>query len=110
MTPDAALPGTIAADDYEHTHQSLRAEPVGIGSARRAVSRARGRLRGPSALRAGGQVRRHDDYGDRLTVSSREEIVKFVYPPGEFGYAEPDWREFDDLYIAPCVSLPDEAA
>jgi len=50
-----------------------------------------------------------DDYGDRITVSSREEIVKFVYPPGEFGYAEPDWREFDDLYVAPCVSLPDEA-
>ena len=38
-----------------------------------------------------------DDYGDRLTVSSPNEIVKFVYPPGEFGYAEPDWREFDDL-------------
>jgi hypothetical protein len=49
-----------------------------------------------------------DDYGDRLTVSSREEIVKYVYPPGEFGYGEPDWREFDDLYVAPCVSLPDE--
>jgi hypothetical protein len=49
-----------------------------------------------------------DDYGDRITVSSREEIVKFVYPPGRFGYEEPDWREFDDLYIAPCVSLPDE--
>jgi len=51
-----------------------------------------------------------DDYGDRLTVSSREELVKFVYPPGEFGYEEPDWREFDDLYVAPCVSLPDEVA
>ena len=35
--------------------------------------------------------------------------MKFVYPPGEFGYAEHDWREFDDLYVAPCVSLPDEA-
>jgi hypothetical protein len=51
-----------------------------------------------------------DDYGDRVTVSSREELVKFVYPPGEFGYEEPDWREFDDLYVAPCVSQPDEAA
>jgi hypothetical protein len=49
-----------------------------------------------------------DDYGDRVTVSSREEIVKVVYPPGEFGYEEPDWREFDDLYVAPCVSLPEE--
>ena len=36
--------------------------------------------------------------------------MKFVYPPGEFGYEEPDWREFDDLYVAPCVSLPDEVA
>ena len=50
-----------------------------------------------------------DDYGARLTVSSREEIVKFVYPPGEFGYEEPDWREFDDLYVAPCVTLPEDA-
>ena len=45
-------------------------------------------------------------YGKPWTIeaSTRAEIVMEVYPPEEFGYDEADWREYDDLFIAPCAA------
>lgn len=44
-----------------------------------------------------------------IDVETRKDIVLDIYPPNEFDYNEDtEWMNMDDMYLAPCVNLPQE--
>lgn len=45
------------------------------------------------------------DGGWTIEATTRKDVVSAIYPPEDFGYDEADWRDYDDLYVAPCVQL-----
>lgn len=52
----------------------------------------------------------HGEQGWTVEVTSRREIVEAIYADHMDETPNADWHDFDDLYVAPCLSLPDEPA
>jgi hypothetical protein len=44
-----------------------------------------------------------------LNAESQKQVTTDVYPPGDFGYnPDEEWRDYCDIWFAPCVDLPEE--
>jgi hypothetical protein len=46
-----------------------------------------------------------EDSGWLMTVGSRREIVETIYADHMAEHENPDWQNYDDLYLAPCVQF-----
>lgn len=47
-----------------------------------------------------------EDHGWAIVVATRKEVVTAIYSPDDFEYdADTEWRDYDDLFVAPCVQF-----
>jgi hypothetical protein len=45
------------------------------------------------------------EFTETLTIGSRADLVRNLYPPDDFDYEPENWAEYDELKIFPCIKL-----